>query len=237
MERVFGTLQNRLPQELRLAGITTQRRPTASSPSASWPSTTPASRSPRPSPAAPSWPTRAIWPRFCACRSSAWSATTTACATRATVCRSRHTGTGTTSSRSRYGCTPTRTAGSHLPRPALPGPLPARRAPCGCQRDDQTRRLSPLGGGPGGFAGQRSALPTTPPGQQQSGHLMSYENRTSYVMKAAAAELRPATRRCCSGHMWSGSRASDIRTRWWRSRRRRRAQWRSDDVRQRRRRM
>ena len=52
-----------------------------------------------------------------------------------------------------------------LPRPALPGPLRTRRGPC--RGEHQTRRLSPLGGALGGFAGQRFALPTTPPSQQQ----------------------------------------------------------------------
>ena len=113
MERVFGTLQNRLPQELRLAVITT-----------------PAAANSLPRQAFPGRAQRPLHGRrdrarqrvrglrgrsrrgFVRFRSNAWSGMTTACATRAAVCRSRRTGTGTTSSRSRYGCTPTRTAGS-----------------------------------------------------------------------------------------------------------------------------
>ena len=144
-----------------------RRRPTASSPSASWPTTTPASRSPRPSPAAPSWPTRAIWPRSCACRSSAWSATTTASATRASCLQippHRHRHHFVKVKVRVHAYEDGRLAVFHGPR--CLARYQTRRAPC-VRGDHQTRRLSPLGGAPGGFAGQRFALPTTPPGQQQ----------------------------------------------------------------------
>jgi len=99
MERVFGTLHKRLPQELRLAGVGSIAAANRFLAEAFVADHNARFASRRPSPAARSCPTPATWPRSCACRSSAWSATTTACATRAAACRSRRTGTGTTSSR------------------------------------------------------------------------------------------------------------------------------------------
>jgi hypothetical protein len=81
MERVFGTLQSRLPQSCGWPGSPPPRGRTVFSPSASWRRTTPASRWRRPSPAARSCRLRVIWPRSCASRPSGWWATTTACAT------------------------------------------------------------------------------------------------------------------------------------------------------------
>ena len=78
-----------------------------------------------------------------------------------------------------------------LPRPALPGPLYRRRRPQRGLAGDQRCRLSPLGGTPGGLAGQRSALPTTPPRQQQQ--------RTSHVLRKADIFTCYRQFRICTG--------------------------------------
>ncbi len=78
-ERLFQTLQDRVPKELVLAGITTMRKPMSGCATLIYRRTTCASRR-RPNRRAvrssrcPGW----IWPRSCAFRKSAWSATTTA---------------------------------------------------------------------------------------------------------------------------------------------------------------
>ena len=130
MERVFGTLQNRLPQELRLAGITT-----------------PGGGQPLPRQALRGRAQRPLRGRRDRARQRlrglrgrsgrgfvrAGRARGRQRQLRAlrgpTVCRSRRTGTGTTSSRSRYGCTPTRTAGSQssTARAAWPATRPDGR--------------------------------------------------------------------------------------------------------------
>ena len=104
-ERMFGTLQKRLPQELRLAGIRRSRRPTASSRRSTCPNTTPASRRrPRPK-AQPSSPSPARSTISSASRRSAPSPTTTPYATSAASCSSPPTATAATTSRPRSGCT------------------------------------------------------------------------------------------------------------------------------------
>ena len=83
-ERAFGTLQDRLVKELSFA-VTGSRPQTASSKRATCPTTTGASQQSPSSKPAPSChrlhPTRST--RSCACTQSAWSRTTTPCATKA----------------------------------------------------------------------------------------------------------------------------------------------------------
>ncbi len=80
-ERMFGTLQDRLVKELRLAGITSIEAATGSSQRSICPSTTPASRSPPNSPYRPSSPIApAPGATSCASTRSAPSRTTTPCA-------------------------------------------------------------------------------------------------------------------------------------------------------------
>jgi hypothetical protein len=113
MERVFGTLQKRLPQELRLARIRTVAAATGSSRNASCPTTTPASRCRRPSRARPSCPMSAGRSRTCcASRRIAWSAPTIASPGTAAVCRFRRSANATTMSAPPCACINTRTAGS-----------------------------------------------------------------------------------------------------------------------------
>src|SRR6516165_612401 len=88
MERVFGTLQQRLPPLLRLHGVTT-RRPTSICGRSTSQSTIAAWRSPRPKRGAPSCRSLARCARSCAFAMSASSAMTTPCATRDGCCRSR----------------------------------------------------------------------------------------------------------------------------------------------------
>ena len=77
-ERAFGTLQDRLPKELALAGITTIEAANRFLARSTCPSTTPASRSRPSSRRRRSWPTSpAPIGTSSACRRSAWSATTT----------------------------------------------------------------------------------------------------------------------------------------------------------------
>ena len=117
-ERMFGTLQKRLPQELRLAGITGSTRPTASSRRSICPNTTPTSP-PRPRPKAqPSSPSQARSTISSASRRSAPSLTTTPCATSAGCSSSPPTATAATTSRPRSGCTSIPTARS----PSSTGP-------------------------------------------------------------------------------------------------------------------
>ena len=105
-ERMFGTLQKRLPQELRLAGIATMaeanRFPSRSS---SGRRTTPASPARPRTPARPSWLLPARSRTSSAPRRTASSRATTPCATRTARCRSRPIATATTTSRRRSGCT------------------------------------------------------------------------------------------------------------------------------------
>ena len=108
-ERMFGTLQKRLPQELRLAGIT-DPGPTASSRRSSCHSTTPASR-PRPRTGAPpSSPSPARSAISCASTRNVPSQTTTRCATSAWHFRSPPTATAAITSRPRSASTNAPTA-------------------------------------------------------------------------------------------------------------------------------
>ena len=107
-ERVSGTLQRRLPQELRPAGSATSEaanRFLAERFGASSPSATAASPWPRPSRAAPSCRSRAHRLRPSAPRPGAWSATTAACVTTESARGSRSSGTGITPSGRPSGCT------------------------------------------------------------------------------------------------------------------------------------
>jgi len=88
MERVFGTLQQRLPPLLRLHGITAIETANGICERSTLPSTTGALRWPRPKQAAPSCRFLARCTIFCAFATSAWSATTTACAMKGGFCRS-----------------------------------------------------------------------------------------------------------------------------------------------------
>ncbi len=88
-ERTFGTLQDRLVKELKLAGIATVEAANAFA-TAICRSTTRALRSSRPARARPSRRSRAsISTRSCAFRRSARSAATIACPTARSSCRSR----------------------------------------------------------------------------------------------------------------------------------------------------
>ena len=112
-ERAFGTLQDRLPKELQLAGITTLEAANRFLHEVYCPSTTRGSRCCRNRRARRSWPI----PRACTAtssvsRRSAWSGTTTACATATSACRSRRARCGRTSSRRRSASTITPTARS-----------------------------------------------------------------------------------------------------------------------------
>ena len=77
-ERAFGTIQGRLPQELRHNGIPITRRPIAISSSTSSPTSIAASRSNRRNPKAHSsnWP-GSSWSWCCRVNMSGWCATTT----------------------------------------------------------------------------------------------------------------------------------------------------------------
>ena len=111
-ERMFGTLQKRLPQELGSPASPGSMRPTASSRRSICPNTTPASR-PRPRPKAqPSSPSPARSTISSASRRSAPSLTTTPCATSAGCSSSPPTATAATTSRPRSGCTSIPTARS-----------------------------------------------------------------------------------------------------------------------------
>ena len=127
MERVFGTLQKRLPQELRLAGITTIEGANRFLAERFVPAHNARFAVAAAEAGSAFVAFAGISPRFCACRSSGSSATTTACATAACACRSRRSVIATTSSRSRCACTPTGTAGSpsSTARAAWPATRPA----------------------------------------------------------------------------------------------------------------
>ena len=89
-ERNFGTWQGRLPQELRLRGITTGKTPTVFCVRSTLPSSTSVLRSRRRSPAALfcRWLTR-IWSASLPCSTSGSSITTTPWSSRIGCCRSK----------------------------------------------------------------------------------------------------------------------------------------------------
>ena len=141
-ERMFGTLQKRLPQELRLAGITGSMRPTASSRRSICPNTTPASP-PRPrTRAPPSSPSPARSTTSCASTRNAPSLTTTPCATSAGCCSSPPTATAATTSRPRSGCTSIPTARS--PSSTDPDAWPATRPAASPSTPQPGRPRDPL---------------------------------------------------------------------------------------------
>jgi hypothetical protein len=106
MERVFGTLQKRLPQELRLARIKTVAAPTSISRNASCPTTMPALQCRRPSPAQPLCPMSAGRSRTCsASRRIARSAPTIACPGTSAASRFRRSAIATTTSGPECVCT------------------------------------------------------------------------------------------------------------------------------------
>ena len=103
-ERMFGTLQKRLPQELRLAGIATMAEANRFLEELFWPAHNARFARPR-TPARPSWLLPARSRTSSAPRRTASSRATTPCATRTARCRSRPIATATTTSRRRSGCT------------------------------------------------------------------------------------------------------------------------------------
>ena len=103
-ERMFGTLQKRLPQELRLAGIATMAEANRFLEELFWPAHNARFARPRTS-ARPSWLLPARSRTSSAPRRTASSRATTPCATRTARCRSRPIATATTTSRRRSGCT------------------------------------------------------------------------------------------------------------------------------------
>jgi hypothetical protein len=111
-ERAFRTLQDRLPKELDLAGITGIAAANEFIARAMCRSTTPPSRSLRPSWAARLCPTEPARPaRFSVFRKSAGSATTTPCAGAIWCCKSRPARCARTSCGPRYASTNTPTGG------------------------------------------------------------------------------------------------------------------------------
>ena len=142
-ERAFGTLQNRLVKELSLAGITeieaanrfieesylpdhNRRRNKARA------------RSQRPCHRLR--PTRST--RSCACTQSAWSRTTTPCATKDGSCKSPPPRSDTTTSRPRSGCTSIQTALS--PSSTDPDASPAIRRTASPSTHQTGRPREPL---------------------------------------------------------------------------------------------
>src|SRR4051812_21418322 len=115
MERLFGTLQSRLPPLLRSCvrrGSPRSRLPTTGSPPSTSHNTTLVSRSRLPRKgrrSCRSWGRSRI---SCASRRSAWWGTTTRSVTRAVCCKSPSSATAATSSRRTCAFTNTRTAGS-----------------------------------------------------------------------------------------------------------------------------
>src|SRR5690606_3324988 len=115
--------------------------------------------------AARSCPSPATSPRSSACRPSAWSATTTACAIADSASRSRSRRTAITSSRPPCACTST-------PMPASPSSTAravshaiAPTAPASARTAD--RPLKPARRPPGGLVDNAPRSPQPPPGQQQ----------------------------------------------------------------------
>lgn len=125
-ERMFGTLQGRLPQELRLAGVTDMEAANRFLAETFLPEH---NRRFRDAPgeagsAFVAWTGRDL--ADIASRRNAWWATTTPCATSGACFRSRPTATVTITSSAKSGSMNIPTAG-RLPRPPLSGPLPCRR--------------------------------------------------------------------------------------------------------------
>ena len=104
-ERMFGTLQKRLPQELRLAGITTRQDANRFLKEVFWPAHNARFAGRLRRRARPSWPLPAISPTSSRSRRSVWSRATTRCAIRTAASRSRPTATAITTSRQGCACT------------------------------------------------------------------------------------------------------------------------------------
>jgi len=113
IERVFGTLQNRLPPELRVAGVKTVAAANRTSPSTSCPTTMPASRLRRQNPAQPSCHMWAVLSRTsCAFRKTARSGVTIVWPGEGSRCRFPRRRTAITTSRQPSGCMNIPTVGS-----------------------------------------------------------------------------------------------------------------------------
>ncbi len=164
IERVFGTLQMRLPAELGLAEIATVAAANRYLEEHFVPITMPALRCPPPSRARPSSPTPVRRSKKCYASSrSVRSAVTTACAGTACSCRSRRSRTATTTSRRRCACMNIRmdVSPSSMDPPvwAASIAMASRSMPRGPLNSAQRSGLW--------ICGQRAALPTTPQAQQQ----------------------------------------------------------------------
>ncbi len=178
MERVFGTLQNRLPPELRLAEIATT--PTAISSKRSCPTITPASRCRPARKARPSSPMPAGRSRTsCASRKAARSAATTVSCGTDLPCRSRRSPIAITTSRRPCGCTSIRTDSSR----SSTGRAAWRAS---AATESRSMLLGPLNSArrsrPDGFVDNtaRCPQPHRPINHNHSsGHMTCYERRTS----------------------------------------------------------
>lgn len=138
-ERMFSTLQDRLPKSWHWPALLTSRPPTASSRRPICRLTTPASPGrPRLKTAPLSPPTRNNWPRSCASRRSASLPATTPSPSRGCDCSCRRARSGITSSkpRSRSGTTPMGRSRSSTGRAALRDT---------CLMAPQSRKLAPSG--------------------------------------------------------------------------------------------
>ena len=179
MERVFGTLQSRLPPELRLAQIATVEAANRYLSEVFVPDYNARFAVPAAEPGSAFIPYAARSRTSCASRKAARWGATTASSGRGSRCRSRRSATAITMSRRACECTSTRMAGSPsstgraawpasiLPEsPPMPWPLNSARRP-GPAR-------------PGGFVDNAARCPQPHrPSNHSSGHLMRYDRRTS----------------------------------------------------------
>jgi len=146
-ERMFGTLQNRLPQELRLNGITTMDEANRFLKETFLPAHN--ARFARPAedagsafvPFAATCGTSCAW-TSCASRRIVSSETTIQCATRPAFCKSRPTGTGIITSRRRFGCMNIQTA--HWPSSTARAAWPATMHTAGKSARGTNRPREPL---------------------------------------------------------------------------------------------
>jgi transposase len=163
-ERMFGTLQDRLVNELRLAGITDIEAANAFLRDLYLPAHTPGSRFCRPAKARRSPPFRASTStRSCASRRSGRSATTIASPTASSSCRSRQARCGPISSRrgSRSTSTPTAPTRSFTDPDASAATTRTERSETRKTPPKSARRRAC------GRHGQASGLPTPPTGEQK----------------------------------------------------------------------
>ena len=174
-ERMFGTLQKRLPQELRVAGITTMEAANRFLENVYLPRHNAAfARTPEDAGSA-FVPFAGLLEDILCVQEERRSATTIRCGTRTASCRSPPTATVTTTSRRRCGFTSTRTARS--PSSTVRGVWRDIRPqahswtkPINRRRETLRRRLAH------GFVDNAAALPTTPqapqPQQKRSIHMV-----------------------------------------------------------------